>query len=882
MAKNQMKINHLKFSFRTLLLGVSGIAALIIFIFQCSKLEQLNSINSESNSAWLILWYIPLVFGILCLITAFFNHKNNNKIKLCLDRLSKARRIVVTGCLAFFIVVIYLMRLFVSPTIEIINLGMSGIGLLLYSLALIFCLFALFRKDEAQPLQKDRFFVISLTVILIAWLVMAITKFGLEPDLAFWNVAGVPSIWIGVATIMLVIILLDMLRLHWQKKKAFNLSPKAKLIIEIAIIVFILLSASLIWIKSPYSNSYFITEPIPPDGHHWPKSDARLMDLGGQYLIIGGKLETPYFTEKPFYALFLGLLHYAFGQSYQTITNIQIMFLAFIPVMLYLLGKELLDRWLGISLAAFAIVKEVIALYSTYKISVSNSRLLMTEMPSALLLLILAYILIKWMKSDDRRYAFGLLAGIVIGVGFYIRTNFIVVFLIILAYLFITSLKNIRQRLPQIGFLIIGVVIVTLPWLIYNQVTYHKDPLTWKVQAALNTRFSAFENNQRSESPKVKETPATSFTTEAPNSKPNLSPEATIHESEPTLMATEQITSKEIEPILTQINPTSISSQFLPDNKSNTESETPIEFYQSKPSKAMGHLLNNHVKSLFVLPFQIYPAHLATILDQDYWQEKTPWAGKMPAETVSAFLFNLTLIAFGLNHAWRCNRYAGLVPFVLMMAYYLSNALVRTSGSRYLVPADWVIYSYFFLGLHAILQKIAILSPIAPSKNEIKMDLKKGFWVILSLGLLIGLSLPVLNLSFPSKYHNESNTQVFERLPLDKIEEEIGISPQEIKTFIDKPDHFLLYGRGIYPGYQEADQDFTEKGITFTLITPTLHEILVPYGGVLNEKLPAGEDMIAIGCKNDNDSQVKAYFLYFIQSDQLIWSTTTTFKSICD
>ena len=35
----------------------------------------------------------------------------------------------------------------------------------------------------------------------------------------------------------------------------------------------------------------------------------------------------------------------------------------------------------------------------------------------------------------------------------------------------------------------------------------------------------------------------------------------------------------------------------------------------------------------------------------------------------------------------------------MLVGYYLSNALGRTSGSRYLVPTDWVVLFYFGVGL---------------------------------------------------------------------------------------------------------------------------------------------------------------------------------------
>lgn len=880
MTKNNRKKAQAILRKKSLFLGTNGIVALAVFIFQCIQFFKLENYKNEFGSPWILLQLVPLVIGVLLIIFAILNNKQNFKITNCLNRISKARVMIAIIFLSFMILSLYAMRLFVNPDVQLINLGMSGIGLLMYSLALVIILFTVFDKSKKDNFSKDRFLHVSLLIILLLWLVMAISKFGLEPDFAFWNVAGVPGMWISLAGILLALILLNQFKLWFQKQNKIILSDKAKIAIEVAIVCVIWLSASLLWIKAPYSNSYFITDPMPPDGHYWPKSDARLMDLGGQYLIIGGKLETPYFTEKPFYALFLGLLHYFFGQSYQTITNIQIVVLALIPVFLYLLGKELRDRYLGFALAIYAIIKEITALYSTYLISLSNSRLMMTELPSALLLLIIAYVLVKWLENKENDKVLILIAGLTMGIAIFIRSNFLIVFLVLLLFLFFNGIRNLNHRLPQIGIFLTGVLVVILPWLIYNQVTYGKDPLTWKVQAAIQTRFSVSETGDRDESPKKLETPEESVMPTPTVVTPTLIP--TDDQSgvlmDPTITATSRKTAgtwaKGIKPqsLIRDTNGPQIEAI-------NQTLET--GFYKSSTSKVLGHFLNNHVKALFVLPFQVYPADLSTILEGNYWNEVNPWNGDLPAESTIAFAVNILLISLGLTFAWRKHGWSGLVPFILLMAYYLSNALVRTSGGRYLVPADWVVYTYFFIGVLEIFQAKKMLLPTEIKKKPVRLVKQRMFWIVLGIAILVGLSLPILNLSFPQKYHNENNAQVLNRLPYKKIQDEIGIPPEELQAFSEKPDNLILYGREIYPSYQDADQNFNEKAITFTLLTPDLHNIVLPFGSVESEKLPAGEDMIAVGCKDSKTNSIRTYLVYFVQTDKLLWSNTTTFKEIC-
>lgn len=215
------------------------------------------------------------------------------------------------------------------------------------------------------------------------------------------------------------------------------------------------------------------------------------------------------------------------------------------------------------------------------------------------------------------------------------------------------------------------------------------------------------------------------------------------------------------------------------------------------------------------------------------------------------------------------------------IAYYLSNALVRTSGSRYLIPADWVVYLYFILGVFVLLGSLRIIPVLEQSQEITPIPSIKNPWVLFVIAALIGLSLPIINLLFPPLYHNESKLQVLERLPMEKITREVGISSEDMQKFFVDENTVFLYGREIFPAYLKHVFKSNDGALTFTLLTPDLYEIAIPYSLELKEKLPAGEDMIVLGCKDPHSNRVLSYLGYFVQSDTLVWSSSTTFNSIC-
>jgi len=800
----------------------------------------------QPRTPGIILNTLPLISAIFFLLTAILIKKQNKRVLAILNWLNDHKRLIAILILTGLIFAIYYMSTTVDLTNDIINHGMSGISLLFYGLTIIFLLFVSFSHKS----KESRLLSAILLAITAFWLFMSLTKIGLEPDTAFWNVAGVPMMWISLATLLLFVLIINSIG-NWITGK-IKKEPNRTLVIllEVLLVFALWITASVLWINTPYSNSFFLSSPLPPDGHYWPNSDAKLMDLGGQYLIIGEKLETPYFTEKPFYALFLGLIHFIFGQSYQVLTNVQIMFMALIPVFLYFLGKKFSGRLFGLLLAAYSIIKEINAISSMLKISVSNSRLLMTELPSALLIIIFAYIMFEWINNKTQNKTFPLLAGLTIGVASYVRSNNLVVLVFMILFVFLIWFKQLKSKLPQISIFLIGILIAILPWTIYCQINYGKDPITWKIEAALTTRFdTSMEETPLEQDPNIGEIESSETEFEDENSTISI-----------------------------------IDNEDLAIESGLTGND---EFYKSNFSKVIGHFLNNQVKSLFVLPFQLYPANLNIILDQEYWQEPVRWTGNMPIEQVFAFIANLLFISIGIATAWKQFKWAGLVPLVIQLSYFLSNALVRTSGSRYLIAVDWVVYFYFLFGIWTIMKqtKFLIGKVDVPARTQVeKPENQLPFLLSLLFCLIVGFSLPIINISFPESYSNAGKSEVFEQLPVDKIAKELNINKTVIEDFYNNPNSVFLSGREIYPTPKEMDNNSMQRVINFTLLTPDQYEINLPYRFEITEVLPAGEDMLVIGCKDpegNENKQVLAYLVYFVQSDKLLSSTSDTLQNGC-
>jgi len=309
----------------------------------------------------------------------------------------------------------------------------------------------------------------------------------LNPDDRYWNVAGVPVLLNQLVLIIFLVLMGDLILDKMKVRKAGKRTAGVWLDVVICLLLWI--GAAWLWNQAPFSNSFFAEGPYPPNQDYYPYSDAALTDLGGQYMLIGERLEYPYFTEKPLYTFFLGLLHQFVGQNYLTTTTWQIVCFALFPVLLYLLGKEFYHRLFGLSLALFAVVKEYNAIFSTFKISVSNSRLYLSEFPTMILMALLALILLKWFKKPQKKSPWIILSGAVLGFALMVRTNaLLLVPCVMLAAMFIYKFHW-KQIWPAWGIFILGFALAIAPWTAYNRMEYGTDPFSYKIQAVIQTRF---------------------------------------------------------------------------------------------------------------------------------------------------------------------------------------------------------------------------------------------------------------------------------------------------------------------------------------------------------------------------------------------------------
>ncbi len=300
---------------------------------------------------------------------------------------------------------------------------------------------------------------IAFAILFAIFLFILITKLGITKDTAYWGEPGVAIFgWqFGVAILVgSAILVYSVSGVNYQLPTSNFLLPLA-----------IYLTAAILWLSVPVDvlqNSFYA--PItPPANMPFPYSDAGFYDFLSQSLLIG----TDYLggiPPRPLYVIFLAALHFFFGQNYPAIIAAQTLVLALFPVALYFLAKKLHSPAAGVTVALFAIFRELVGLWISSNTRVANSKIFTTDFPTAMALAFLCLVLIWWLERRDLKST--LVAGGVFGLVLLFRTQS----LLVLPVVFILAWFAYQRKTK--GWIIAGVVftavmiLTVLPWLTHN------------------------------------------------------------------------------------------------------------------------------------------------------------------------------------------------------------------------------------------------------------------------------------------------------------------------------------------------------------------------------------------------------------------------------
>ena len=834
-------------AYLTLLLFEGFIAFLVLISIPGEGGSALFWGLSANRSALLALNFF--VLGILAFIAyrCWRDTSWTEKIEEMLRNISNSAKLyfpILLVCVGGIIFSLYTILFSLKTTDLVLSAVLTRLSPNIVWLALTFVQsIALLRHHRtSQPMgtnqELSRIAKLAVGIGLVfnlMFFLMRSTGSGLKADIFGWGVAGVPvlpiQLFIAVLTAFATYFL--WMRLHRMGQDENDQPTSGDWRKEKAILFLILwLIAVWQWEVQPASPSYFSSAPRAPNFETYPLSDAFNYDHSAQELLIGNTFDSS--ARRPAYSFFLAITENINSKVYSSRISTQILFLALIPPLLFLVTSQLHNPISGIIVALLIIFRERNSLALSGKIDVAHAKMMMSDLPTMLGVVLFTLIILKWLSNFSERSKGGwpLMAGGVLGLTMLIRTQVLILLPGLLIIAFVAYFPKKSDWLKKSVLFIAGLILILSPWYIRNFLREGNLLLVESSQIANLARYTNEANLPLDQIPREN------------------SDEFLVQMAERARAFIRQEPGYVINFIISHF----LHSQFqafiylpsyypLVDNLVEFAGKLPYQ--RTNAAKLWGECcsLNNYVEAL------------------PYWEE---WDGVILRETLLPLTLNGILIAFGLAICLRRNPLLGLIPLVILISYSLGNAMLRFSGWRFNLPVDWVSSLYLSVGISQLLimainylaGRSLIAGFIRADDGEVKQSKldRQSSRILISLGaalLLLGLMIPLSEALIPVRYAIDDQFAARENFLANPLTSSLA-TEEGIEIRI---------GRAVYPRYFEADsgevgtsvaafekRDFGRIG--FFLVGPLSQSVILPSKN--NTLILAhSSDVAILGCRVD-------------------------------
>lgn len=648
--------------------------------------------------------------------------------------------------------------------------------------------------------------LVSAAALILLWVILAQTGLGFTIDPVEWiQSPNSPVLFSQVLLALTILAVLLWLSPNLQRWKRSDFLLAAGL----------WLFAVILWELTPYNPSFFSTRPFPPNFETYPYSDGRDYVVIGQTLLVGEGYGNHALVIRPLHALILTVYHVIAGQNYDRVVALQVLVLAFIPVLFYWIGRKVHSRLGGIAAALLLILRERNALLLSGMIPGAHThiKLFLTEMNTILGMAVLILLLLRWFQSPGRYKTMPLIAGGVLGALILVRSQVVVLLPVLAVWMAARFLRQPRVWLPAVAWFGLGAALFLLPWIGRN---YRLAGfLTLEDAPSLHLRYEARYY-------------AGVDTTPLPGERGD------VYNARMTAIILDYI------------------------------SRHPLDVLHF----VSAHFFHNEVSTTLVFPLQ--PDALGLV---EYVKDNILWSGGKyrPQAPLDAamLLLNIAVVGIGVGSAFKRGRVLILAPVLVRLGYNLSLALARRSGGRYFMAGDWVGLFLYGLGLAELLLWAAALlggsrlkEPFLgrlvepPSEEGNPRPTAPGVWFITAAIILAaGLVVPAAEWVVPARYEQVSPLQAVEKLQARLPDGGTNEHLQLLQSFAALPEAQVKWGRGLYPRYFQAGEALRSyeafsdmQRLRFEIIGPQPGEVILP-GIDQPEFFPNASDVVAFGCQ---------------------------------
>ena len=631
------------------------------------------------------------------------------------------------------------------------------------------CMFKVKRFPAKAKLDhKLHVFLVAMVTLLIIFLLIELTGLGKSPLWVSTNTLGIPllegQVWFLCGVIALLLILIFAWSSVPGKSKWDVFKQK-----DLLIFFFLWLLALMIWMSLPLpEHNYFAPSVRAPNFEKYPFSDAEQYDYNSLYVYYGSI--QGFVVSKPLYVSFLAVLHFIGGFSYTSTIFLQTIVLAFFPSILYLVGKELHSRLGGIGIALLAILREVNAIQASTISNVSNSKLLLSDLPATLVVAIMVLVIVRWFKRSGQRVSHHLfiLGGLTAILNLMrIQTMMFIPFILLLVVM--RYFKNWKKILIASAVFLLTVGVLLAPILIRN---HSITGVYWLDNPSSSSALYNFF----------------------------------IKGSQLDLEIPDVETSEDI---------------------LNRNFSIIFQSFSQNFSELVVFILDNFFRNL-ISTFLIFPVRLGNPVPLiEYVRVTHPFFSEVYSQpkilNSLVIIINILIIALGYFTIHKRSPRFACVVLLVYLVYNLSSAVVRLSGWRFIQPVDWIIIVFFVVGLVEVIkwaaQKIfannikIIDGPLAFGLIE-EPGSQRNYIGNIALGIVFVVLcafIPLRENLFPPLYSDLTQSEICKEIEPFIKNSEYGESTESVNAFCIADDVRVIKGAGFYPRFFREGERYYDR-----------------------------------------------------------------------
>jgi len=770
-----LKSDRFKWSFLFSLWIFHGIIAL------CQYLPSIDSIilflaSSTSRLAVFLALVFWLILNTALVIFMFKGRLEWISWKICFER-SKVRDGIVVLSLLILFVATCVWTLFglssITPDSQIDNYIRIVLPLLqlatFWSFEIIALVLIVEIKNQEEVLRLNLKWIIKFLVVLtllgtIAAFIFS-TGLGIVPsyDKGDWS-RGIPSVPLFEWCIFLAAAFSVVAALLEFNVKFFNYMYMDQ---TVALVIWVL--TLFIWLGQPIVPNASALGPWPPNFEVYPFTDAQTYDQYAQSVLVGNGFGES-IPPRSLYIAFLTIGHVLVGQDFEAMILFQSIFFSFFPVLLYLLGRQLFGRPIGVAVALLAIFRDFTSnLVSPFTGNLSYSKIFMSEIPTAMLLVLFMLLALYWIRKGFPLFV-GFLMGGVLGLAMLIRTQASVALPVVVVFGFLAMPRKIKSLIGSVLVIILAVILTASPWLWRNwlltgRVIFDSPEFQMSNIALRYGRLNDVDNN------------------------------------------------------IVQFSGESLSeyNARLSTMAKNAILANPQRAVWGVVNTFLNHGVNNIL--LFPLRYELVSLKEFWMPENAFWEW---WDGKPNSVQSILLFFYVFIFGLGVSVAWHRNGVLGLLPLGLNLAYNLWTSLALLSGQRFMVAMDWSVYIYYMIGVFSLIVGFSMMLTQGRlivstwvRKNPFITTLESGddsliplrrYLLVGAMFLFLGALPPLVEKGFPARYPNLSETEVLAKLLESPALLNADVSPACMHKLAQENSITVTLGRALYPRFYEAGE----------------------------------------------------------------------------